>query len=88
MKTEQQAQMQAEWWLGVAEVATAGLEKGALAVERVHLSIADESFNILSRIPVTRPFSDVVRDAHHGISRTCYRSVAEAAAALNRAVSP
>lgn len=70
------------WWAGVADVAASGLNHGALKLERVHLSIADETFNILQRVPVTRPWSESVRYIHHGISRLSYRSVSLVAASL------
>lgn len=70
------------WWAGVADVAASGLNHGARKLERVHLSIADETFNILQRVPVTRPWSESVRYIHHGISRLSYRSVSLVAASL------
>lgn len=74
------------WWIGVADVAASGLNHGALKLERVHLSIADESFNILDRVPVTRPWSENIREIHHGISRLSYRSVSLAATGLGNLV--
>lgn len=74
------------WWAGVADMATSGLNHGALKLERVHLSIADETFNILQRVPVTRPWSEGVRTVHHGISRLTYRSVSLVAASLGASV--
>lgn len=71
------------WWGGVADVAASGINHGALKLERVHLSIADETFNILRQVPVTRPWSESVRYIHHGISRLSYRSVSLAAAGLS-----
>lgn len=56
------------WWAGVADITASGLNHGALKVERIHLSIADETFNILQRVPITRPWSEAVRSIHHGIS--------------------
>lgn len=67
---------QADWWLGVADVLANGLTHGAGKLERVHLSIADETFNILERIPVTRPWSETTRFVHHNLARLSYRSVA------------
>ena len=64
------------WWFGVADLAGVSLEEAALGLERIHLSIADETFNVLEAIPVTRPVSEPVRLMHHGISRLSYRSVA------------
>ena len=72
------------WWLGVVDIATFGLEHGALTVERVHLSIADESFDVLAKIPVTQPVSEPVRVVHHRVSIFCYRSVSIAAGTVNR----
>ena len=40
------------WWAGVADITASGLNHGALKVERIHLSIADETFNILQRVPI------------------------------------
>ncbi len=70
------------WWAGVADVVATGLAHGSLKLERVHLSIADETFNILKRVPVTRPWSENVRYLHHGISRLSYRSVSLTATGL------
>lgn len=70
------------WWAGVADVAATGLNHGALKLERVHLSIADETFDLLQRVPVTRPWSEGVRYIHHGISRLSYRSVSLFASGL------
>lgn len=75
-----------QWWLGMADVATSGLSGAADKVERVHLSIADETFNILKRVPTTRPVSEPVRFMHHGISRICYRSISGASRLVNRAL--
>lgn len=72
------------WWSGMTEVLAAGMAEGSVRIERVHLAIADESFNILARIPVTRPVSNPVRRLHHGISRLSYRSVALAGCGLGR----
>lgn len=67
-----------EWWLGLTDLGGQSLTQLVLGVERVHLSIADETFDVLARIPTTRPVSEPVRAAHHGISRLCYRSLAAA----------
>ncbi|MDX1757360.1 MAG: hypothetical protein R3175_14985 [Marinobacter sp.] len=75
-------QAQAKWWLGVTDLMANGLAHGAEKVQRAHLSIADESFNVLARIPVTRPVSEPVRAMHHGISRLSYGSVSRVAGAL------
>lgn len=70
------------WWAGVADVAASGINHGALKLERVHLSIADEAFNLLRQVPVTKPWSESIRTIHHGISRFSYRSVSLAATGL------
>ncbi|WP_092020180.1 hypothetical protein [Marinobacter zhejiangensis] len=70
-----------DWWLGVGHLVTHGVAEGAIKVQRVHLSIADETFNVLARIPVTRPVSEPVRALHHGISRLCYGTAAQLAGA-------
>lgn len=70
------------WWAGVVDVAASGINHGALKLERVHLSIADEAFNLLRQVPVTRPWSEGIRTIHHGISRLSYRSVSLAAIGL------
>ncbi|MFN2360632.1 MAG: hypothetical protein ABR522_06085 [Marinobacter sp.] len=70
------------WWAGVADIAATGISHGALKLERVHLSIADETFDILQRVPVTRPWSEAVRSVHHGISRLSYRGVSLLASGL------
>ncbi|WP_133734605.1 hypothetical protein [Halospina denitrificans] len=84
MSDERNEQQPDNWWLGVADIVTVGLEHSVLTIERVHLSIADESFDVLSRIPVTQPVSEPVRVLHHRISSLCYRSVSVAAGTLNR----
>lgn len=70
------------WWAGVADVAASGIDHGARKLERVHLGIADETFNLLRQVPVTRPWSDGIRTIHHGISRLSYRSVSLVASGL------
>lgn len=75
---------QADWWRGVADVISAGTAVTAARLEKVHLSIADETFNVLARIPVTRPVSEPVRQLHHGIATLSYRSVSNAAHLLNQ----
>ncbi|WP_148864702.1 hypothetical protein [Marinobacter fonticola] len=72
-----------DWWLGVIDLTTAGVDVTATRLEAVHLSIADETFNILARIPVTRPVSQRVRQLHHGISTVSYRTVSGTARTLN-----
>ena len=76
----------AEWWLGVADVATFGVAQTASGAERVHLAIADETFGILNRIPVVNAVSRVVQQTHHGIARLCYRGVRLSSLSLNRLV--
>ncbi|MDX1588734.1 MAG: hypothetical protein R3296_07325 [Oleiphilaceae bacterium] len=73
-----------QWWLGLTDLGSQSLTQGALGVERMHLSIADETFDILARIPTTRPYSEPVRVLHHGISTLCYRSVAGVGRLLSR----
>lgn len=75
-------QRNAAWWLGASHLLANGLAHGAQKAQRVHLAIADESFGVLARIPVTRPVSEPVRMLHHGIARLCYGSVAVAARTL------
>ena len=84
MSDQPNGQQPENWWRGVADLTTAGLAHGALTVERVHLSIANESFNVLARISVTQPVSEPVRVVHHRISTACYRSVSILAGTLNR----
>lgn len=72
------------WWLGVADLLGTGLHHGADKLERVHLSLADETFNILERVPVTRRWSIATREVHHSVSRTSYRAVGMAADGLGR----
>lgn len=72
-----------DWWLGIMDLASAGTAVTAARLETVHLSIADETFNVLARIPVTRPVSQRVRKIHHGISALSYRSVSAGASTLN-----
>ena len=78
---------QRRWWLGMGDLLSQGASHSALKLERVHLAIADETFGILERIPVTRPWSRLVRVSHHGISRLSYRTVSVAAAGLGHALS-
>lgn len=80
-------QEQRRWWLGVGDLLAQGTRHSAIKLERVHLAIADETFGILERVPVTRPWSRLVRVSHHGISRLSYRSVSMAAAGLGYALS-
>ncbi|MEQ6885768.1 hypothetical protein [Salicola sp. Rm-C-2C1-2] len=75
------------WWFGMADLAGVSLEEAALGLERVHLSIADETFNVLRAVPVTRPVSEPVRLMHHGISRLSYRSVALLGRGVNAAAA-
>ncbi|MFO7993968.1 MAG: hypothetical protein R6U69_07380 [Marinobacter sp.] len=74
---------QADWWFGVTDILATGVAHGADKVERVHLSIADETFDILQGIPVTRPFSETTRFIHHNIARLSYRSVAGVSAGVS-----
>jgi len=74
------------WWAGVADMTASGINHGALKVERIHLSIADETFDILQRVPITRPWSEAVRSVHHAISRLSYRSVSLVAVGLGTSV--
>ncbi|MBJ6136533.1 hypothetical protein [Marinobacter litoralis] len=64
-----------QWWLGLADVLGHGVQHGAAQLKRVHLSVADEAFQVLDTIPVTRPASRIVRAFHHGISTLSYDSV-------------
>lgn len=73
-----------QWWLGFSDLGGKTLTQGALGIERIHLSIANETFNILQQIPVTRPVSEPVRVLHHGIATLCYRSVAGVGQLLTR----
>lgn len=77
-----------EWWLGLADIVTHGVAQGVHKLERVHLSIADETFNVLDRIPVTRPWSQAVRFSHHNLSRLSYRSVAAVATSAGQLLTP
>lgn len=63
------------WWLGVADILGHGLQHGAVKLKRVHLAIADESFQVLEAIPVTRQASRMVRSCHDGVSHLTYASV-------------
>lgn len=78
---------QRRWWLGMGDLLTQGATHSAIKLERVHLAIADETFSILERLPVTRPWSRLVRVSHHGIARLSYRSVSLAAAGLGQAIA-
>ncbi|MBZ2169354.1 hypothetical protein [Marinobacter sp. F4216] len=83
----QEHQDQLEWWLGLADLLAEGTGHGFQKLQRVHLSIADESFNVLEAIPVTRPWAKVVKHAHHGIARICYGSVKVGAQGLHAAAA-
>ena len=72
------------WWLDLVDLLAHGVQHGAVKLQRVHLSVAEESFRILEAVPVTRPGARVVRGWHHGISRLSYGSVAMAGAAVTR----
>lgn len=74
-----------KWWLGAADIVAVGIAEGAGRIGRAHIAIADESFNLLARFPVTRPVSEPVRALHHGIAGLCYGSVRLAARAAQRA---
>jgi hypothetical protein len=84
--SEQNEQHKHEWWLGFLDLATESTAVVATRLEQVHLSIADETFDILKQVPTTRPFSEPIRGIHHGISRISYRAVALSARHLNRLV--
>lgn len=71
-----------DWLLGLADLMAAATEGGARRIERAHLAIADESFNVLASLAITRPVSEPIRVIHHGIARLSYRSVALAAGQL------
>lgn len=71
-----------QWWLGLADVLGHGVQHGAEQLKRVHLSVADETFQVLDAIPVTRPASRLVRACHHGISTLSYASVSLAGRAV------
>ena len=75
-----------QWWLGVADLGTTALHEGSKGIQRVHLSIADETFNVLEQIPVTRPFSEPVRSVHHGVSRLVYGAVSVSSRMVNERV--
>lgn len=75
------------WWLGLTDLGGQSLTHLVLGVERAHLAIADETFNALAQIPITKPVSEPVRSVHHGISRLCYRSLAAAGELLGTALS-
>ncbi|MBW7471488.1 hypothetical protein QQF73_01255 [Marinobacter sp. M216] len=78
---------QRRWWLGMGDLLAQGASHSALKLERVHLAIADETFGLLERVPVARPWSRLVRVSHRGISRVSYRSVSLAAAGLGFAIA-
>ena len=44
----------AHWWLGVADLLAHGVQHGVVKLQRIHLSVADESFRVLEAIPATR----------------------------------
>jgi hypothetical protein len=75
-----------DWWLGAADFVAVGVTEGACHISQVHLAIADHSFNLLARVPVTRPVSERVRAIHHGIARFCYGTVAQSGRICQRFV--
>ncbi|MGP4844139.1 hypothetical protein ACTXGQ_08400 [Marinobacter sp. 1Y8] len=82
--SKQHTQDSHQWWLGFFDFACESTAIVATRLEQVHLSIADETFDVLARVPVTNTISEPVREVHHGISRLSYRTVASAARLLNR----
>ncbi|WP_372964227.1 hypothetical protein [Marinobacter sp.] len=70
------------WWLGLADLLGHGVQHGAIKVKRIHLSVADEAFRVLTAVPVTRPTSRVVQACHHGISHLSYNCVSFAGQAV------
>lgn len=82
--SEQRPHDNSQWWLGFFDFACESTAIVATRLEQVHLSIADETFDVLSRVPVTNTISEPVRVVHHGISRLSYRTVASTARWLNR----
>lgn len=66
---------QKDWWLGMADLLASGSGHGVEKIKRVHLAIADESFQALDAFAVTRPWARVVKQSHDGISGLCYGAV-------------
>ncbi|MDI9244246.1 hypothetical protein [Marinobacter sp. CHS3-4] len=66
---------QRDWWLGVADLLATGSGHGVEKIQRIHLAIADESFQALDAFVVTRPWARVVKRSHDGISSLCYGAV-------------
>jgi|GEM_PF-533962 len=86
--TDQNPSKNSRWWRGFLDFATESTAVVAERLEKVHLSIADEAFDILEKVPSTRHTSETVREIHHGISRISYQSVAFSARFLNSLVKP
>lgn len=84
--SEHNEQQNRQWWLGFLDLASESTAVVADRLERVHMSIADETFDILERVPATRPVSEPIRDIHHGVFRLSYGAVAFSARSINRFV--
>jgi hypothetical protein len=78
---------QQDWWLGVADVLASGSGHGVEKIKRVHLAIADESFQALDAFAVTRPWARVVKRSHDGISSLCYGAVRLSVQSVGAALS-
>jgi len=60
---------------GALDLMASGFEKTVDAVEKVHLSIAKESHDILKQIPMVESVSSVVDKTHIGVTETIYGSI-------------
>ena len=77
---------QADWWLGLTDVVTMGAVYTTAVAERMHIAIADETFQVLNAVPVVRMVSRPAQRVHHGIARFCYSGVGLAGIATNHLI--
>jgi pimeloyl-ACP methyl ester carboxylesterase len=64
--------VKAEHLKGTMHALGAGFDQVVNTVQRVHLSIANEPFTVLEKVPVTRHASLAVKEIHHGIANVVY----------------
>ena len=77
---------QAKWWVGLTDIVTMGAVHTAAVAERMHIAIADETFQVLNAVPVVRMVSQPAQRMHHGIARFCYSGVGLASIATNHLI--
>ncbi len=60
---------------GLIDLTDVAFQEAVRVVERTHRAIANEPFEILQKIPVTAPVSEVVRQVHEGVTELTYSMV-------------